>query len=120
METKVYNRRQARWAEKLAAFDFIIIYRSGSLREKPDTLSRRSDYRPLKGGDATGKPNEFKFLKPHQLINFPEHAERLAIIAHLSLSTVIVQSFDLDVEFANKIKAALPMDPNIGPYIANL
>lgn len=45
---------------------------------------------------------------------------RIAIIAQLSLSAVTVQSLDRDVEFANKIKATLPTDPNIGPYIANL
>ena len=33
---------------------------------------------------------------------------------------VTVQSLNLDVEFANKIKATLPTDPNISPYIANL
>ena len=42
-ETKAYNRRQARWAEKLASFDFLIIYRPGPLGGKPDALSRRPD-----------------------------------------------------------------------------
>jgi len=31
-----------------------------------------------------------------------------------------VQSLDPDVEFADKIKATLPTDPNIGPYLTNL
>jgi len=66
------------------------------------------------------KPNELQFLKPHQLTNFPEHEERIATINQLSLSEITVQSLDLDVEFASKINAALPTDPNIGPYLANL
>ena len=66
------------------------------------------------------KPNEFQFLKPHQLVNFPENEERIATINQLSLSTTVIQSLDPDVGFADKIKAALPMDSNIGPYLANL
>ena len=59
-------------------------------------------------------------LKPHQLINFPENEERIATINQLSLSTTAVQSLDPDIEFADKIKAALTTDPNIGPYLTNL
>ena len=43
MTTKVLNRRQARWAEFLASFDFGIVYRKG--KENPaDGPSRRPDY----------------------------------------------------------------------------
>ena len=47
---KVLNRRQARWAQELAGIDFRIYYRPGSQNGKPDALSRRSEYRPGKGG----------------------------------------------------------------------
>jgi len=43
-ETKVYNRRQARWAEKLAKYDFVIHFHLGTQAGKPDALSRRPDY----------------------------------------------------------------------------
>jgi len=43
-ETKVYNRRQARWAEKLAKYDFVIHFRPGVQGGKPDVLSRRPNY----------------------------------------------------------------------------
>jgi hypothetical protein len=43
-ETKVYNRRQARWAEKLSKYDFVIHFRPGTQGGKPDALSRRPDY----------------------------------------------------------------------------
>ena len=39
-EMKVYNRRQARWAEKLSKYDFVIHFRPGTQRGKPDALSR--------------------------------------------------------------------------------
>jgi len=48
--TKVLNRRQARWAQELAGVDFRIYYRPGTQNGKPDALSRRSEYRPEKGG----------------------------------------------------------------------
>jgi len=48
--TKVLNRRQARWAQELAGIDFCIYYRPGTQNGKPDALSRRSEYRPEKGG----------------------------------------------------------------------
>ena len=44
IETKSYNRRQARWAKKLSRFNFIIQFYSGVEAEKSDALSRRSDY----------------------------------------------------------------------------
>ena len=48
--TKVLNRRQARWAIELAAYDFKIFYRPGSANGKPDALSRRSEFAPSKEG----------------------------------------------------------------------
>jgi len=48
--TKVLNHRQARWAQELAGIDFKIFFRPGSQNGKPDPLSRRSEYRPEKGG----------------------------------------------------------------------
>jgi hypothetical protein len=48
--TKVLNRRQARWAQELAGIDFKIYYQPGSQNGKPEALSRRSEYRPEKGG----------------------------------------------------------------------
>jgi len=48
--TKVLNRRQARWAQELAGIDFRIYYRPGTQIGKPEALSRRSEYRPKKGG----------------------------------------------------------------------
>ena len=44
MTTKDLNRRQVRWAELLAIFDFKIHHRKGSDNAAADALSRRSDY----------------------------------------------------------------------------
>ncbi|KAH7562940.1 reverse transcriptase [Bipolaris maydis] len=45
MTTKKLNRRQVRWAEMLAQFDFKITHRAGTLNGAADALSRRSDLR---------------------------------------------------------------------------
>jgi hypothetical protein len=48
--TRVLNRRQAHWAQHLAGIDFKICYHPGSQKGKPDTFSRRSQYRPPNWG----------------------------------------------------------------------
>ncbi|KAF8830708.1 hypothetical protein HHX47_DHR2000968 [Lentinula edodes] len=47
--TKQLTARQARWAELLSGYDFVINYRPGRLGAKPDALTRRSDVYPKKG-----------------------------------------------------------------------
>jgi hypothetical protein len=42
--TKKLNRRQVRWAETLASYNFKIYYRKGSQNTVADALSRRPDY----------------------------------------------------------------------------
>ena len=49
--TKSLNPRQARWAEVLSSFDFVISYRPGDKNAKADALSRRTDPE-LEGGSA--------------------------------------------------------------------
>ncbi|OQD66312.1 hypothetical protein PENANT_c346G09629, partial [Penicillium antarcticum] len=51
MTTKVLSGRQARWSEYLAAFDFVIEYRSGK-KNPADMPSRRPDYAPKEGETA--------------------------------------------------------------------
>ncbi|SPC63566.1 related to transposon-encoded proteins with TYA, reverse transcriptase, integrase domains in various combinations [Ustilago sp. UG-2017b] len=69
--TKQLNRRQARWSELLPDFDFVIQYRPGAQAGLPDTLTRRSDMRPMDKGPSLMQehnPNNFQaLLKPHQL-----------------------------------------------------
>src|SRR5947209_6470903 len=43
--TKKLNRRQVRWAEMMAAFDFKIYHRPGTLNGAADALSRKSELR---------------------------------------------------------------------------
>ena len=47
---KVLNRRQARWAQLLAGYDFVINFKPGTQNQKADILFRREEYHP-EGGD---------------------------------------------------------------------
>ena len=60
--TKILNRRQARWAEILPDFDFVITYRLGDKNGKADALSRRT-HPELEGGSAP----QISMFKPRQL-----------------------------------------------------
>ena len=60
--TKILNRRQARWAEILSEFNFVITYRPGEKNGKADALSRRTDP-ALVGGSNTA----ISIFKPGQL-----------------------------------------------------
>ena len=111
-ETKSYNRRQARWEEKLSRFDFVIQFRPGVEAGKPDALSRRPDYWPKGGGDPATR-NEFTFLKPEQVEGFPNEANYIVCAA-------VAQSLDIDRNLGTAISASLPMDPDIGPYLEQL
>lgn len=66
--TKKLNRRQARWSELLANYDFKIVFRPGKQGGKPDALTRITADRPL---EETDKRNEHQFqilLKPQQVL----------------------------------------------------
>lgn len=54
MNSKVLTLRQARWAEFLVEFNFIITFRPGRLSLLPDALTWREDVYP-KSGDTRGK-----------------------------------------------------------------
>ena len=62
--TKSLTRRQARWAEFLSEFDFIVNYIPGEKNGKPDMLLRYEDHRPKEGSEA--QPVQCLF-KPGQL-----------------------------------------------------
>jgi hypothetical protein len=117
-ETKVYNRRQARWAEKLSRFNFVIEFRPGREAGKPDALSRRPDYWPPKGGVESTKRNEFTFLKPHQVQGFDKDQD--CEVVYYSLCTAVTENLDIDEDLRQRIVESLPDDKEIGPYLEQL
>ena len=67
MTTKQLNRRQAKWAEFLAKFNFQITYRPGTEGTKPDSLTRRSQDLPADNSDERRQFNNQTILKPKNL-----------------------------------------------------
>ena len=108
--TKVLSRRQARWAEHLAEFDFVIIYRPGTKNVKADVLSRRWDHAPEGGGE---KP-QMSFLKPGQ---FRLSAVQLSAIPQIRLSnnleTAIKQAGLEDKEYRKTSEAVRQKDNSV-------
>ena len=64
--TKAWTARQIRWSQKLCDFNFVIVYRPGVKRDKPDALSRRPEFRPEEG--ATHR--EQQILRPGHFSKF--------------------------------------------------
>jgi hypothetical protein len=60
------NLRQARWAERLADYDFIITYRPGKLAGKPDILSKESGDSPWEG-EMKPRQNKERVLLPAEV-----------------------------------------------------
>lgn len=89
--SKVLNRRQARWAELISGYDFVIVYRPGRKNGKADAMSRRHDYRPEEGKLQPDKDRPL--LKPDQM-----------------LVSATFQS-EIDTNFRNKLLSALEEDP---------
>ena len=70
---RVLSRRQARWAQFLTHFDFIILYRPGMQQGKADALSRRS-YMELQPGEAAFENQKQILLGPDRLRLMAFHA----------------------------------------------
>ena len=101
-ETKVYNCRQARWAEKLSRFDFVIVFRPGKQSGKPDALSRRPDHMD---GPATPR-QAMTFLKADQI----DTSLLPSDLPPLSLNLAVINEVSVDGQLQRKIHLALPLD----------
>lgn len=64
MQTKELTRRQARWAEKLADFNFKIRYRDGKSNRKADALTRLPNSIPTDSQDERRKQQHRALLSP--------------------------------------------------------
>jgi hypothetical protein len=92
--TKVLNRRQSRWAELLANYNFKIVYRPGTSMGKPDAMSRRHDF--SEGSKASDAPPRM-LLKPGQLQLF-------AVSSH---------AVNGESQLVSDIRASQPQDPKL-------
>jgi transposase InsO family protein len=89
MSTKQLNRRQARWAEFLAEFNFIIAYRPGKQGTKPDSLTRRP-------GDAPEDPKDPRFLYQRQTVLKDKNLEP-GMRAAIDLAAILIDQMEMAV-----------------------
>ena len=81
MTTKELNARQARWAEELSSYDFVIEHVKGKENVVADALSRRPDYEEAKEVDRRMKM-------------FKEKEERLILNREFQVKMVHIESQD--------------------------
>jgi hypothetical protein len=80
------NSHQARWAQFLTCFDFIIIYRLEALEVKTDVLSRRSYMTPRLGETAFDHQNqvilgpEYLQIRTTEVLDVPTNSSFLESI----------------------------------------
>lgn len=79
MATKKLNRRQVRWAEYLAEFNFRIKYRPGKQGTKPHALTRRP-------GDLPEGVDDERRQHQRQILIRPDQVDPEARIATLSFN----------------------------------
>lgn len=91
--TKKLNRRQARWNELLADFDFKIVFRPGKQGGKPDALTRISQDKPSIENDERTQHQSQTLLKPKQILR---PVEVKASVALLPLEEASVQDISLE------------------------
>ena len=107
--TKALNRRQARWSEKLAEYNFQISYRPGTQGGKPDALTRRSGDLPKEGDKrlldmqkAILKPENFKLLT----VSPRQHLPEILSVSTMNLESEIEDAQKVDT-LCNSIRKAL-------------
>jgi uncharacterized membrane protein len=104
MTTKVLNRRQARWAQELAEFNFKIIYRQGSSNGKPDALSRRSEFRPKEGGINENQPIHRVLAEEHFDLESIKHRDNTLIVSATGLVSSAPKCADIIVCSSSRLK----------------
>ena len=114
--TKKLNRRQARWNELLANYDFKIVFRPGKQGGKPDALTRVSRDKPWNDNDERTKYQNQTLIKPKQVLRRLEAPPSVTLcplereaVPELSLENWIQQCGE--DKFCQEIRTALQI-PN--------
>lgn len=97
MTTKKLNRRQARWAEFLSEFHFVIHYRPGKQGTKPDSLTRRP-------GDIPQGVEDDRLQHNYQTILTPDRVKAKSTRDAIYLAHIIIEDVTMTVpELAHEL-----------------
>jgi hypothetical protein len=110
--TKVLTRRQARWAEHLAEYNFKVVYRPGNKNVKADMLSRHWDNAPKEGSEAP----QMSFSRPGQLVINTAIVSGVRVV---SLKGIFIERLrkaaQVDKDWQATKRAVLNQDPKVAP-----
>jgi hypothetical protein len=124
--SKVLTRRQARWSEHLAEFNFKVIYRPGEKNTKADVLSRRWDYALKEGGEAS----PVSFFKTGQYVSsanavsgvqadptteaafgvFEDTADGIVVLSSMSIAASEAKEIEISGKFLDLLHQAAAKD----------
>ena len=122
--TKELNRRQARWSETLAGYDFDIKHIPGTANSKADALSRRPDYMATESSNL--RP---AIIRPSQLIAATISASLSPEDLDFDTNDSVEEEFDINTlpteqseehSLADQIRTCLQKDPWTRNTIATL
>ena len=121
--TNVLNRRQARWAQRLAGYDFKIYFCPGQQNGKANYLSRHLEHRLEKGGDRKPvmirKPDNFSEEQTEYIIPMA-HKERICTIPPIQWRKDFLEEVrsaaQLDKQYKSGLRA-LSANPGDSDYI---
>ena len=121
--TKLLNRRQARWAQELAGYDFKIYFRPGRQNGKADYLSHRPEHWLEKRGDRKPemilKPDNFSEEQTEYIIPMV-HKERICAIPPIQWRKDFLEEVrsatQLDEQYKSGLRS-LSANPGDSDYI---
>jgi hypothetical protein len=107
MTTKQLSRRQARWADFLSEFNFVIKYRPGKQGTKPDSLTRRTGDIPEGVDDDRIQQQQQQLLKDH-IFKQPTDSTDIAVLmsdldrgSHHACYLALILTDKLELEVAD-------------------
>ncbi|KAI0990940.1 hypothetical protein K3495_g17247, partial [Podosphaera aphanis] len=106
MSSKALNSRQARWAELLADFNFVICYRPGRHNPLADALTRKPD--ELHSQNSTKKSQRFQqLLRDNQIDEFfRDNKLRLNTQQETTINLIDISSISPSIGIVDQALAA--------------
>ncbi|KAJ2984544.1 hypothetical protein NUW58_g6005 [Xylaria curta] len=115
---KVLNRRQARWAQQLSSYWFVIHYRPGRQNEKADIMSRQPKYRPEKGGSEDQPITSVLQEKHFSHSTGPRFSSSTTAVLATSARICSLSVPQWTPDFINRLKEAAKSDPEYQAQLA--
>ena len=118
MSSKKLSQRQARWAEYLSRFNFLLRYRPGTKGEKPDALTRRSGDLPKEGDEILEMQNQ-TLLKSENLDERVKSEIMSKIKLHLAQADLYLAPVQTRNQARNQVRPESRNENYVMPELRN-